>query len=123
MPTPLPAMPDPGTGPAVLAGARTRTFLFTDIEGSTRLWEQHPEAMRRALAWHDALLRDCIERWGGHVFTTMGDSFHAAFREVSDALAAAVEAQLAFEGSKVAKFEGPEPSNFPTFEPSNESAP
>ena len=57
----------------------TVTFLFTDIEGSTRLWEQHPEAMRDALARHDALLRQAIETHGGHVFKTMGDQFCAAF--------------------------------------------
>ncbi|HLV81492.1 MAG TPA: adenylate/guanylate cyclase domain-containing protein [Chthonomonadaceae bacterium] len=42
----------------------TVTILFTDIEGSTRLWEQHPEAMRVALARHDALLRQLIEQSG-----------------------------------------------------------
>jgi len=55
------------------------TFLFTDIEGSTRLWEEHPDAMRQALAQHDDLLRSCIESHGGHVFKTMGDAFCAAF--------------------------------------------
>ena len=39
----------------------TVTFLFTDLEGSTRLWEEHPEAMRGALARHDAILRDAVE--------------------------------------------------------------
>jgi class 3 adenylate cyclase len=39
----------------------TVTFLFTDLEGSTRLWEQHPEAMREALARHDELLREAVE--------------------------------------------------------------
>src|SRR5947209_3953423 len=76
----------------------TVTFLFTDIEGSTRLWEQHPEAMRRALAWHDALLREVIHRCGGHVFKTMGDSFHAAFPSANEALTAALDAQRGFEG-------------------------
>jgi hypothetical protein len=45
----------------------TMTFLFTDIEGSTRLWEQHPEAMQAALARHDVLLRQAIESHGGPV--------------------------------------------------------
>ena len=40
----------------------TVTFLFTDLEGSTRLWEEHPEAMKAALARHDEILRDAIER-------------------------------------------------------------
>ena len=39
----------------------TVTFLFTDIEGSTKLWEQHPEAMKSALAKHDAILKEAIE--------------------------------------------------------------
>ena len=39
----------------------TVTFLFTDLEGSTRLWEEHPEAMRDALARHDEILRDAVE--------------------------------------------------------------
>ena len=54
------------------------TFLFTDIEGSTRLWENHPEAMRLALANHDDLLRACIESHGGRVFKTIGDAYMAA---------------------------------------------
>jgi predicted ATPase/class 3 adenylate cyclase len=73
----------------------TVTFLFTDIEGSTRLWEQYPEAMQMALARHDALLRTAIESHGGDVFKTMGDQFCAAFATASEALAAAVEAQRA----------------------------
>ncbi len=52
--------------------AGTVTFLFTDIEGSTRLWEQHPEAMQAALARHDRLLRNIIETQGGHVIKTTG---------------------------------------------------
>ena len=50
--------------------AGTVTFLFTDIEGSTRLWEAHPDAMRLALARHDALLKAAIESHGGLVFKT-----------------------------------------------------
>jgi predicted ATPase/class 3 adenylate cyclase len=73
----------------------TVTFLFTDIEGSTRLWESHPEAMRVALARHDALLRACLAAEGGHVFKTIGDAFCAAFPTAAQALAAAVAAQQA----------------------------
>ncbi len=51
------------------------TFLYTDIEGSTCLWEQQPEAMRRALARHDAILRQAIAANGGEVFRTAGDAF------------------------------------------------
>src|SRR6266849_3222474 len=73
----------------------TVTFLFTDIEGSTRLWEQHPEAMEAALARHDALLRQAIQAHGGHVFKTMGDQFCAVFSSAAAALAAALAAQQA----------------------------
>ncbi len=71
----------------------TVTFLFTDIEGSTKLWEQHPEAMKLALAHHDALLQQAIESHGGYVFKTIGDAFCAAFATAPDALAAALAAQ------------------------------
>ena len=73
----------------------TITFLFTDIEGSTRLWERCPDAMRLAVARHDALLREAIERHNGHVFKTVGDAFCAAFHTAPDALLAAADAQLA----------------------------
>src|SRR5438067_246295 len=74
-------------------GTRTVTFLFTDIEGSTRLWEQHPDAMRLALARHDARLRAAIETNGGHVFKTVGDAFCAAFPTATQALDAALIGQ------------------------------
>jgi predicted ATPase/class 3 adenylate cyclase/DNA-binding SARP family transcriptional activator len=75
--------------------AATLTFLFTDIEGSTRLWESEPEAMGEALARHDALLRDAIEASGGKVFKTWGDQFCAAFAVAPDAVAAALAIQRA----------------------------
>jgi class 3 adenylate cyclase len=71
----------------------TVTFLFTDIEGSTARWEQQPEAMRPALARHDALLRAAISEQGGYVVKTMGDAFHSAFARASDAIAATLNAQ------------------------------
>src|SRR5215468_1844169 len=71
----------------------TITFLFTDIEGSTRLWEEQPDTMRLALARHDALLRAAIETNGGTVFKTMGDAFCAAFPTAPQALEAALSAQ------------------------------
>src|SRR3954471_15744583 len=69
------------------------TFVFTDIEGSTALWEQHPEAMQAALARHDTLLRDVIESSGGCVVKSTGDGVYAVFAAVADALAACVNAQ------------------------------
>lgn len=74
------------------------TFLFTDIEGSTRLWEADPEAMRQALARHDSLLRDVIESGGGRVFKTTGDGFCGAFPSTAPAAEAALAGQLALRG-------------------------
>ncbi len=82
-----------GVGVAELPSG-TVTFLFTDLEGSTRLWEEHPEAMRPALARHDEILRDAIESTSGCVVKTTGDGFHAAFSTAADAVSAAVAAQL-----------------------------
>ena len=70
--------------PSVSLPSGTVTLLFTDIEGSTRLWETHGAAMRAALARHDALLRRSIEARGGHVFKTVGDAFCAAFATAPD---------------------------------------
>ena len=83
--------------PPTAAPSGTVTFLFTDIAGSTALWEQHPEAMHIALARHDTLLRQAIERHDGHVFKTVGDSFYAAFGTPAAALAAALAAQHALQ--------------------------
>ena len=73
----------------------TVTFLFTDVEGSTRLWETAPEAMRSALERHDNILRSAIHDHGGSVFATGGDGFAAAFPRANDAVAAALAAQAA----------------------------
>jgi predicted ATPase/class 3 adenylate cyclase len=73
----------------------TVTFLFTDLEGSTRLWEQHPESMKGALARHDEILRDAVESHHGHVVKMTGDGIHAAFATAHDAVDAALEAQRA----------------------------
>jgi class 3 adenylate cyclase len=62
------------------SGIVTLTLLFTDIEGSTRLWEERPEAMRAALARHDELLRAAIGECGGWVVKSTGDGVFAAFR-------------------------------------------
>lgn len=71
----------------------TVTFLFTDIEGSSGLWEKHPVEMGRALARHDLLLRQEIEDGGGIVFKTIGDAFCAAFETANAAVQVAVLAQ------------------------------
>jgi predicted ATPase/class 3 adenylate cyclase len=71
------------------------TFLFTDIEGSTQLWEVHRESMGPALAMHDRLVRAAIEESGGYVFKTVGDAFCAAFDSAFNAVRAAVSAQRA----------------------------
>jgi class 3 adenylate cyclase len=71
----------------------TVTFLFTDLEGSTRLWEEHRDAMQSALARHDAVLRSAVESHGGRVVKTTGDGLHAVFGTAPDATAAAVDAQ------------------------------
>ena len=73
----------------------TVTLLFTDVEGSTRLWETEPEHMAQALRRHDELLRTAIGQAGGYVFKTVGDAFCAAFATPQAALEAVLTAQLA----------------------------
>jgi len=73
----------------------TITLLFTDIEGSTRLWESEPERMAAALRRHDDLIRAEIEEAGGYVFKTVGDAFCAAFWTAEAAVASALSAQRA----------------------------
>jgi len=73
----------------------TVTFLFTDIEGSTKLWERSSEAMQRALARHDQILRDAAEERGGYVFKTVGDAFCCAFATAAGALETSLVAQRA----------------------------
>lgn len=73
------------------------TFLFTDIEGSTRRWEEFPETMNRAVARHDYLLRQAIETNQGRVFKTVGDAFCASFASPVCALVAVLAAQRAVE--------------------------
>ena len=73
----------------------TVTFLFTDVEGSTRAWEEHPDAMPGALALHDEIVRDAIESHAGQVVKTTGDGFLAVFSTAHDGAAAAVAAQTA----------------------------
>jgi class 3 adenylate cyclase len=80
------------------APSGTVTFLFTDVEGSTRLWESAPSAMGAAMARHDELVRSAVQTQGGYVFSTGGDGFGVAFARAGDAIAAAVGAQGALAG-------------------------
>ena len=73
------------------------TFLFTDVEGSTRRWEKDPDEMRLALATHDEVLRAAIETHGGFMFKHTGDGVCAAFSSPRAAVDAAVAAQRALE--------------------------
>ena len=76
----------------------TVTFLFTDIQGSTRLWEQNPNAMQSALARHEQILHQAITDHNGCLFKTVGDAFCAAFcaafSNANQALEAALAAQI-----------------------------
>ena len=80
-------MPGPPTG--------TVTFLFTAIEGSTRLCEEQPFQMEAALKRHDEILKEAVEAHGGHVFKTVGDAFCAVFSNTREALRATLAAQRA----------------------------
>lgn len=71
----------------------TVTFLFTDVEGSTRLWEEHPDAMGDELALHDAILHAAIARHDGAIVKTTGDGAHAVFTSARTAIDAALDAQ------------------------------
>jgi predicted ATPase/class 3 adenylate cyclase len=81
-----------------LARVAARTFLFTDIAGSTRLWELHPEAMRTALSDHDDLIEKLVAAHDGLVFKHTGDGALAVFDRAADAIAAAAEIQLKIGG-------------------------
>lgn len=74
-------------------GQSVTTYLFTDVEGSTRLWEQEPERMRQALARHDAITRAAVDGNRGVVVKMSGDGAHSAFEDPLDALAATLELQ------------------------------
>ena len=87
-----PTMTDPADLPQ-----GTVTFLFTDLEGSTKLLEARPAAYRDAVRRHHDLLKGAVERHGGVVFETVGDAVYAAFARSTDAGAAALEGQLALQ--------------------------
>jgi len=69
------------------------TFLFTDIEGSTKLAQQYPDALPTLLAQHHGILNQSIQAHNGYVFQIVGDSFSAAFHSADDALNATLDAQ------------------------------
>jgi predicted ATPase/class 3 adenylate cyclase len=78
----------------------TVTFLLTDLEGSTRMWEQDPTAMKAAMVRHDELLEKTIAASRGYVFSRMGDGMAAAFSTARDAIAAAAALQNALESEQ-----------------------
>ncbi len=71
------------------------TFLFTDLEASSHLWEKYPQAMQAAMARHDAILRGAVERNQGLVVKSTGDGLHAVFASPDNALQATFDAQCA----------------------------
>lgn len=87
--------------------AGTVTFLFTDIQDSTPLWEQFPEAMRPAVALHTALIIQAIEEHGGVAFKTIGDAVQAAFPLADHALEAALAAQRSLQSAEWPTETGP----------------
>ncbi len=80
-----------------VAPSEVVTFLFTDVEGSTRRWEADAGAMRKALVAHDEVLRTVIEKHDGYVFKHTGDGVVAAFASPMSAVDAAVAAQQSLE--------------------------
>jgi predicted ATPase/class 3 adenylate cyclase len=81
--------------PTSPATSRTLAFLFTDVEGSTRLWERFPDGMRASLSRHDRILRGAVEGRGGRVVKTTGDGVMAIFGTARDGLVACLAAQVA----------------------------
>ena len=83
--------PSTGSGQALPNG--TITFLFTDIEGSTKLAQEHPDQWETLRARHNTILRSAMDAYDGYVFQIVGDAFCVAFHSASDALNAALNAQ------------------------------
>ncbi|MBN1935035.1 MAG: hypothetical protein JW934_10240 [Anaerolineae bacterium] len=78
----------------------TVTFLFTDIQGSTALWEHDPQAMQRAFSRQEVIIRKAMAAHGGYVYKMIGDAFQVAFSTASAALAAALAAQRALHAEE-----------------------
>jgi predicted ATPase/class 3 adenylate cyclase len=89
--------PPQGAGAMTAAASSTLTFLFTDVEGSTPLWDTRPAAMRAATERHNALLRAAVEARGGNAFQIVGDAFCVAFQDAPSAVCAAIDAQRALQ--------------------------
>jgi len=109
---------DPGPPTQVTLAARagappaglpqgTVTFLFTDLEGSTRRWEAHPAEMRDALARHDTIVREAVESHHGVVFSTMGDGMAAVFASAREAVRAVLAAQAGLAAEAWGEVTGP----------------
>lgn len=97
---------DPAQPPALPAARRVVT-MFSDIEGSTRLWEQRAAEMSAALGRHDALAQALVQRHGGQLVKTTGDGIHAAFDDPAAALAAALDLQLGLSSPTAEGAEAP----------------
>ena len=106
-------VPEPGrSGLGEEGGTRelpqgTVTFLFTDLEGSTRRWEAHPAQMREALARHNTIVRGAVESHGGVVFSTMGDGLAAVFASAREAVRAVLAAQQGLGAEDWGEVTGP----------------
>ena len=85
----------------------TVTFLFTDLEGSTRRWEEHPAQMRDALARHNTIVRGAVDSHGGVVFSTMGDGMAAVFASAREAVRAVLAAQAGLAAEDWGEVTGP----------------
>jgi class 3 adenylate cyclase len=94
-------------GPVMGLPRGTVTFVFTDLEGSTRRWEAHPEQMAAALAWHDTIVRGAVGAHGGTVFATTGDGMAAVFPSARDAVRAVLAAQQALGAEDWGEVTGP----------------
>ena len=75
----------------------TVTFLFTDVEGSTRLWQEHPADMAVALSRHDEIVRSAADAHHGYAFSTAGDAFAVAFDGCHGGVTAAIDIQRALQ--------------------------
>jgi class 3 adenylate cyclase len=76
------------------------TIIYTDVQGSTALWEADPMSMKKATDIHDSIIRRCYSDYKGYEITTEGDAFNIAFQHPSDAIAFALKAQLALYRAK-----------------------